>query len=591
MLASRLRSNAYLPPPRRCVALHPINRLKTMRYLFSFVWLLTALAAQAHSISPTKSLDELNQDADLVCKAKVIATAGSGRHCEARLQLITIFKGGPGTNQIRFTYSGERADEAVQTPKHADLHPGQSYLLFARTNKAGGGYRQILEFHTFKDDNGAMRTLDDRPCRNVSFKEAHWLEVSLLLTNSTPADALYAIGQLNSMIWGCEHTHTNRLPYPGARRGPKSDFDWCRVAPTLVPQVRHTNDEIAMAAMKLFWRGACAAATNDYASDLAEQARTSRTIARRTTAMKVLVSKPPTAFANDLPGWLAEPAEEVRTAATFLLPSIPVGDATPLLRQQTQDPAANVREAAAQVVARIKLPELIPVLAKDPSPNVRAMAAGTIATGKFKELIPVLATLMNDPTGVTNKLGSHPNDAGSLINQSGPVRTAAAYALLGFPVDQVEAELKANLNDDYFKVAFLARLSATNPVAWMTELLDVVERKLQPCNWGQGGRSDPVFYSNPHGVCVTHLWTALNVQPNADILAGKFDRYFQAFENGGISVAGELERIYGFYLGKGMLERAAKFKETSLKKYGPSFEQGFQRVERNLLGRNIPAAP
>ncbi len=561
-----------------------------MRYLFSFVWLLTALAAHTHSISPTKSLDELNQDADLVCKAKVIATAGSGRNCEARLQLITIFKGGPGTNQIRFFYSGERAGEAVQTPKHADLHPGHSYLLFARTNKAGGGYRQILEFHTFKDDNGAIRTLDDRPCRNVSFKEAHWLELNLLLTNSTPADALYAIGQLNSMCWGCEHTYTNRLPYPGAYRGPKSDFDWCRIAPTLVPQVRHNDDEIAMAAMKLFWRGACAAATNDYASDLAGQARTSRSVARRTTAMKVLVSKPSTAFANDLPGWLSDPAEEVRTAATFLLPALPVGEATPLLRQQTQDPAANVREAAAQVVARIKLPELIPVLAKDPSPNVRAMAAGTIATGKFKELIPVLATLMNDPTGVTNKLGSHPNDAGLLMNHSGPVRTAAAYALLGFPAEQVEPILKANLNDDYFKTPFLARLSATNPVAWMAELADVVERKLKPVNWGQGGRSDPVFYSNPYWECFNQLWRAIDSQPNADILAGKFDCYLLALENGGITGSSEPERIYGFYLGKGLRERAAKYKEATLKKH-PSFEQYFQRVERNVSPPKSPAVP
>ncbi len=558
--------------------------------------ILLCLAADLVSCSgslhqPTKSLDELNKDADLVCKAKVIATAGSGRNCEARLQLITIFKGGPGTNQIRYFYSGKYAEEGEQTPKHVDLHPGRSYLLFARTNKAGGGYRQILEFHTFKDDNGAMRTLDDRRCMNVSFKEAHLLELNLLLTNSTPADALYAIGQLNSMIWGCEHTYTNRLPYPGAYRGPKSDFDWCRIAPTLVPQVWHTNDEIATAAMKLFWRGACAATTNDYASDLAEQARTSRSIARRTTAMKVLVSKPSTAFANDLPGWLADPSEEVRTAATFLLPALPAGEATPLLRQQTQDPAANVREAAAQVVARINLPELIPVLAKDASPNVRAMAAGTIATGKFKELIPVLATLINDPTGVTNKLGSHPNDAGSLMNHSGPVRTAAAYALLGFHVEQVESILKANLNDDYFKTPFLARLSATNPVAWMTELGDVVERRLAPVNWGQGGRSDPVFYSNPYGECFNQLWRAIDAQPNADILAGKFDRYLLALENGGITGSSELERIYGFYLGKGMLGRAAKFKEASLKKHGPSFEQGFQRVERNFSPPKSPAVP
>lgn len=565
-----------------------------MRYLFPFVWLLTAPVAQAYSTGPTKSLDELSRDADLVCKAKVIATAGSGRNCEARLQLITIFKGGPGTNQIKFVFSGANGGEWDQTPKHVDLQLGRSYLLFARTNKAGGGYRQILEFHTFKDDNGAMHTLDDRRCMNVSFKEAHWLELNLLLTNSTPSDALYAIGQLNSMTGFCEHNYTNCPSHQAAyrwRKPPDHDWSWGRVAPVLVPQVRHTNDAIAIAAMKLCRRGGCLNTTNDFAPLLVEQAGASRSVARRTTAMSVLRGRPSTAFATLLPAWLTDASEEVRTAATFLLSSLPTSEAMPLVRQQVQDAAANVRDAAAQVAIGTKMPEVLPVLAKDSSPTVRAAAAGSIATGKFKELIPELLALMNDPTGVTNKLGLHPNDSGMLMNHSGPVRTAAAYALLGFPVEQVEAELKANLNDDYFKPAFLARLSATNPVAWMTELGDVVERRLQPVNWGQGGRSDPVFYSNPYWNCVTHLWTALNAQPNADILAGKFDRYFQALENGGMSVAGELERIYGFYLGKGMLERAAKFKEASLKRHGSSFEQGFQRVERNVSPPKSPAVP
>lgn len=565
-----------------------------MRCLIFIFSLLTVPLAQAYLVGPQESLDEMAKNADLICKAKVMSTTESGRTCVADLRLITVFKGAPGTNLVRFHHNGTNWARGFTMldyePQHFDLQPGQSYLLFARKDTNTGDYRQIREHHTSKMDNGVLRTPDDRRCHNVSFKEAHWLELNLLLTNSTPADALYAIGQLNSMIWGCEHTYTNRLPYPGARRGPKSDFDWCRAAPTLVPQIRHTNDEIAMATMKLFWRGTCATATNDYALALAEQARTARSIARRTTAMRVLVSKPATAFVNDLPGWLADSAEEVRTAATFLLPSLPVGEATPLLRQQAQDPAANVRDAAAQVIARVKVPELLPVLAKDPSPNVRAMAAGTIATGKFKELIPVLATLMNDPTGVTNKLGMRPNDSGLLMNHSGPVRTAAAYALLGFPVDQVEAELKANLNDDYFKVAFLARLSATNPVAWMPELLDVVERKLQPCNWGQGGRSSPVFHYNPYWDCFNQLWTALNAQPNADILAGKFDRYLLASENGGITGSSEPERIYAFYLAKGMSERAAKFKDATLKEH-PSFEQYFQRAERNVLGRTVSPAP
>lgn len=569
-----------------------------MRCLFPHAWLLTALVAQAYMVGPSESLDEMNKKADLVCKAKVIDIAHSGRNCEARLQLITVFKGGPGTNQIRFLHNGTNWARSFgfvsYTPQFYDLQLGQSYLIFAIKGTNGGTYRQIREWHTSKMDNGVLRTLDDRRCMNVSFKEAHWLELNLLLTNSTPSDALYAIGQLNSMTGFCERNYTNCPSHQAAyrwRKPPDHDWSWGRVAPVLVPQIRHTNDAIAIAAMKLCRRGGCLNTTNDFAPLLVEQAGATRPVARRTTAMSMLRGRPATAFATLLPAWLTDASEEVRTAATFLLSSLPASEAMPLVRQQVQDAAANVRDAAAQVAIGTKMPEVLPVLAKDSSPNVRAAAAGSIATGKFKDLIPELLALMNDPTGVTNKLGLNPNDSGLLMNYSGPVRTAAAYALLSFPVDQVEAALKANLNDDYFKPAFLARLSATNPVAWMAELGDVVERRLQPANWGQGGRSDPVFYSNPYWDCFAKLCVAIDAQPAAELLAGKFDRYFKALESGGITGSNTAEQIYGLYLRKGLRDRAAKYKDAFLKQHGPTYEMYFQRAERDIFQRNAPVAP
>lgn len=569
-----------------------------MRSLLPLVWLLTALVAQAYTVGSSESLDAMSKKADLVCKAKVIAITHSGRNCEARLQLITVFKGEPGTNQIRFLHNGTNWARGLSfityTPQFYDLSLGQSYLIFAINGTNGGDYRQIRESHTSKMDNGVLRTLDDRRCVNVSFKEAHWLELNLLLTNSTPSDALYAIGQLNSMTGFCEHNYTNCPSHQAAYRWqkpPAHDWSWGRVAPVLVPQVRHTNNAIAIAAMKLCRRGGCLGTTNDFAPLLVEQAGATRSVARRTTAMSMLRGRPATAFATLLPAWLTDASEEVRTAATFLLSSLPASEAMPLVRQQAQDAAANVRDAAAQVAVATKMPELLPVLAKDSSPGVRAMAAGSIATGKFKELIPELLALMNDPTGVTNKLGLNPNDSGLLMNYAGPVRTAAAYALLGFPVEQVEAALKANLNDDYFKPAFLARLSATNPVAWMAELGDVVERRLQPCNWGQGGRSDPVFYSNPYWECFANLCVALDAQPTAELLAGKFDRHFKALEGGGITGSNTAEQIYGLYLRKGLRDRAAKYKDAFLKQHGSSYAMYFQRVEDNVSQRKASPSP
>lgn len=549
-----------------------------MRCLFSFVWLLTGLLAQAYLVGPPESLEEMTKKADLVCKAKVIATTGSGRACVSDLKLVTVFKGEPGTNQIRFLHNGLGSGNGMFTPQYYDLQLGRTYLLFALKDKSGSSYQQIRGHHTFKMDNGAMRTLDDRPFEGVPIKEAHWLELNLLLTNSTPQDALYAIEQLNSMTVRCDYT--NGLHHPADWLKSRVDFEWTQVAPVLLQQVRHPNDAIAIAAINAFGYGCCPNATNGPAPVLVDQAKAPHSVGRRTAAMRALMGRPSAPFAASLPVWCADSSDEVRTTATFLAPSLPASEALPLLRQQAQDTAPNVRAAVAHVAGNGKIPELIPLLAKDNSPIVRATAAGAIGAGKFAEFVPLLATLLADPTGVTNKQVLQPTEYTSLMDQSGPVRSAAAYALLHFPPGQVDSLLRAHLNDDYFKPAFLARLAATNAEPWLDDLADVMERYLQVANWGQESRSGYPNPSHPYRECFMRLGEGLEKQSTDSLLAGKFDRHLNAWEAVRISGSQEPEDIYRLYVLKGLRDRARLYKEKVLKQRS-GMESCFQRAERD----------
>ena len=116
-------------------------------------------------------------------------------------------------------------------PAFHQFEPGQSYLVFAanldRSDKyyalppgtvsQPDAFRQIADIPR-ADDDGVIRTLDDRSLDNLSasyawmthsieewrhptllVKEAHWLELNLLLTNSASSNSLYALEKLDQM--------------------------------------------------------------------------------------------------------------------------------------------------------------------------------------------------------------------------------------------------------------------------------------------------------------------------------------------------------------------------------------------------------
>jgi len=55
----------------------------------------------------------------------------------------------------------------------------------------------------FRQIDGVIQTLDDRPVNGLSVKEAHWFELNLLLTHGTAGNSLYGIQKLDSTSKPC----------------------------------------------------------------------------------------------------------------------------------------------------------------------------------------------------------------------------------------------------------------------------------------------------------------------------------------------------------------------------------------------------
>lgn len=507
-------------------------------------------SARAYTLSPVESLDTMATKADVVCKAKVVSIPSDAPYRPATLELITVFKGDVTTSRVRFWHlTNPKIFGPNAPPQYYDLEVGRTYLFFAKNSGPAGDLEQIREHPTEKMDNGVMLASDELPLKGLSIKQAHWRELARLMTNSTPEDAFYAIGQLYWMTTRCDHT--NGLHHPADRLNSRATFEWKFVSPLLQRLVEHRDDQVAIAAIHAFTLSSgCASSTNTPADFLVRQANLPGSALRRSAALRALSAWPASAFATNLPSWLADSSDAVRAKATLLLSATPRAKAISMLGQQ----------------------------ARDPAPEVRAAAAGAIGAGSFNELIPLLATLLEDSTGRTNKQVLQPTDRTSFLNRSGLVRSAAAYALLHFPPGQVDSLLRAHLNDDYFKPAFLARLAATNAEPWLNDLADVMERQLQVTNWGQESRSGYPIVSHPYRECFMRLVEALEKQSTTDLVAGKFDRHLDALER--VSGSQELEDIYRFYVLKGLHERAKRYKETVLKQRS-GMEYYFQRAERD----------
>src|SRR5204863_8184401 len=111
----------------------------------------------------------------------------------ATLEVISVLKGDPVRLFAAFEYySPMLAGAGAYAPQHYTLETGQTYLILATNTDVPGLFHQIRQSHTTKADEGVTRTLDARRLNGLSIKEAHWLELNLLLTNGPGSNTLYA---------------------------------------------------------------------------------------------------------------------------------------------------------------------------------------------------------------------------------------------------------------------------------------------------------------------------------------------------------------------------------------------------------------
>jgi hypothetical protein len=554
-----------------------MNRI--MRISTAICWVaifdvLTPFALRAYLVGPPEGLDKMASNADIICKAQVVSFAVVTNAAfppfpgfetrTSRLRVISVLKGNPPSDYLWFQHYTANLEErmSMYSPQHYELETGACYLIFAVKTDRENEYRQIRMSHTAKEDEGAMRTLDDRPLhspttlRSPTIKHAHWQELELLLHSPNSSNQLYAIHQLDalsqcgSFAWG----HTK-------------DFQREAVLNALSPAVTNNNAQVAIAALNCFQVGPNESAQiTPFADTLVHIADNGSTVPRRTAAIAAFAGTAFPVVSNSLPQWLHDPSDEVRFQAVMLLPSFDGEFSERALRER----------------------------ASDSSPKVRAGVADAIGNGKIESLLPTLQQLLSDTVGLTNPvppLTTEDLRAGGRVGggNNHDVHTAAGYALLKFDVSQVGDLLKANLNDEGFRPNYVCKLAELETGPWLTNLGEVLESRR--CRVEQevetSGIEPRAFYlqsrmtlSGTYGKCWDLINNYLRDQPAAEYADGKMNRYLDALENAGDTGPREPIMLYELYRMKGLNQRAAKFRSEHVNQFAAyNINQFYDRVD------------
>jgi alpha-tubulin suppressor-like RCC1 family protein len=556
-------------------------------------WLSLALTTDAVPpsvyIYPHGRLEEMERKADLVFKGRALSTRAItnttfppwGKPHATQLEVISVLKGSVQTNVLVFQHntSGPDAWGGGTPPPHYAFEAGQSYLIFAEKTGNLNVFRQLSPMLRSETD-GVTRTLDSRPLPGFTVKEAHWLELSRLLTSEALINVLYAIQHLNVLSKSCLD------PW-----GHTGDFKREAVLHAMLPLVTNANDKVAVAAIGCFQLGGntgtsvpdqggwapilrgCSevrpenvAQVAPYAATLAAVAGTSSSISRRAAAIAAFSCTGFPVVRNSLPQWLRDPADVVRAQAVLLLPDFP----------------GDFSESALRACAA------------DPSPRVREAVADAIGNGKIKALLPTLEGLFSAPLGPTNPIPpltlEELQAGGRLFDESvGDVHTSAGHALLEFETDQVSTFLKAHLTDAGFRVSFLCKLAEKGAGPWLKDLAAVMEerrtrnqKKAEASGVEQQASyfESLMYLSGKYYECWNILHSHLRDLPKQGFEAGKMDRYLDVLENAGRTGSREPVMIYELYRMKGLDDRARKFRsQTESKLAVYNIRQFYDKVD------------
>jgi hypothetical protein len=435
--------------------------------------------------------------------------------------------GGPGA------WSGSRP------PQEFIFDVGRSYLVFAmQSDKADWLYSPSTndvakpnEFRQIMRGEIPIRTLDNRPLDNISEKEAHWLELNLLLHDSNPTNQLYAIDKLDGMCMrGDQYEEWHR----------SGDFKRQRVLTALLPLITNNNEQVATRAITCFATSSNPAAQlKPFADALIKVANNSPSATRRLTSIDALSGIDCEAVSNSLAQLLQSTNENIRVGAIGLLPRFQKEFAESALQEHSTDA----------------------------SPKVRAAVADAIGNGKIIVLLPTLEKLWNDTTNV---------------------HTSAGNALLKFDVDQVSNILTAHLNDESFRESYLCKLAEKNAAPWLTNLVDELKIRRE-CLWNEAQTSGIKETTNYFHALMALSGTDFNCWniihdylvnlPDSAFADGKLDWCLDVLEDAGNTGSREPVMLYELYKSKGLNERAARFRRNNGNCYGFDVTVYFDRVD------------
>jgi len=524
---------------------------------------------------PHGRLEEMEREADLVFKGRVISTSAAtnasfpywGKPHATRFSLTSVLQGHLRAKDLVFWHNtGEPGPwSGGRPPSSHQFDPGNSYLVFAGSLGRSDNLYSVPpdatnrpnEFRQLCHD-GVMRTLDARPFGARGVKDAHWAELGLLLQDTNTTNQLYAIDTLDRMsVAGRGDDKWRR----------SDDFKRKAVLSALLALITNKDEQVASRAISCFETESNALTRlGPFAAALVRVANESLYPSCRLAAISALSGTADEAVSHSLGQLLTNADENIRVGAVRLLPRFPAGFAEPALRERAGDESANVRSVVADV----------------------------IGDGKYERLLPTLATLFADPVGrdrLIEPLTMEFLRAGQRWSNIGDVHTSAGFALVKFDPDQVADILKANLKDPGFHINFVSKLAEKDAEPWLPELGSILEERLKQVDEIlKLAPNDPRRYTNPTGQrvllgtyakCWEDIRQYLLRLPPKKFSNGEMDRYMDLLEKTVQPVQGmsvhEAEHLYELYRTKGLAERAHEIR----RKYDKTDGWWFDDFDRN----------
>lgn len=534
-------------------------KMFTLRLCLTAFAVSLACVGMAHGymVGPSLSLEKLTEEADIIFKGTVVSSAPVEDDWfkpyrgflvqQTRFNVVSVIKGRIWRKKLLFRHYAEDPQSPGQMfePQHYHFEAGRSYIVFAKSGGSSGIFRQLWMYHKIKADQGVMLCANNKPAARRTVKDVLWSELTVMLESDADSDVIYAIGQLDQMS--------------GGRSGfdSLSDFDRKDVLAAVRGLMTNREARIAQAAIVLV------GSHNPYMSD----ERTQHWLATvgsaeipgigkmdpkmqnvggelcwkdliamadgnapnkiRATAIRALGLVREPLLMEPIERWLAESAPEIRASAALLLADFP-------------GPKISMRLTA---------------LAGDDSPEVRACVARAAGFGQKEDMADVLAKL--------------------LLDEDFKVRQTAAMSLLSFSPknEAIDRIFRANLDNKEFNPLFLNALARENPATYLDALAKTVAEKSEPKDFWGG--QVPAF------TAWEILFKYLQSQPVDEVRSGKFDRYLDAIEKVSIHSSSVPRDIYAFYVQRGMIERAKKFREEARKAVSYDLDYFFKMVDQN----------